>query len=135
MEMTEQRARELDEILNELTNNYGRKELDIHRNDDSKTEEYTNYNYLDSIGVVTLVRSSGKLRMASITEKGKLLRLSGGFIEQYNREKVKESDRQLDNKSKEWSIINSKWSLGISILSLVISLIALFKDELVRILK
>lgn len=130
--MTENRAIFLDSILLCLRNDGI---IDYEITFDSDEQRVSELTYLTNRLFIQplAMHFEDELLRFEITRRGTEFYANGGFQSEYRNEQNIIFDRYLERKSKKWAIINSKWSLAISILAFVLSIIALFKDEIMGI--
>lgn len=96
--------------------------------------ERDDFELLETYGLVVLQKGGGIIALATITDAGRDLLLSGGLVGKYEETLQLNKDRELDRQSKITAIRTSKWSLAVSILALLVAITALLKDVIAKLL-
>lgn len=99
-----------------------------------KSSERDKLELLEAHGLVVLQKGGGKIALATITDAGKELLLSGGLVSKYEESLEATRDLELDRKSKITAIRTSKLSLVVSILALLVAIVALLKNVIAELL-
>ncbi|WP_343320313.1 hypothetical protein [Sphingobacterium multivorum] len=131
--MTEEKAKRLDNIMLQLRSKKSISDIEFK----NSVEQFNITNELLERQFIQQVNNPMGKRYTDhfITESGANFSATGGFLKEYESYIHYNEDRKLDRSSKKWAIINAKWSLGLSIVAIVISIIALLKDLLMELFK
>jgi len=132
LSLSKDKALRLDEIL---------KKINVSRKIEGRINLYEEDEYKDDLidleyhSLVKLYKTNDEIIHVDITVKGKNHLRDGGFTSAYEDAQKKQLATELDEKSKIWSIKSSKWSLGISIGAFILSIISIFKEELLKLIQ